>query len=141
MKKNIVLYVIVAALLIMTAIFVMMYNKPHRSVKGVEAAFDLSVSELTEAFTNDESKADSMYTGKVIQVSGPLRKMIANDSTLILMMGDDKGPMGVSCYLEKSQIPKAENLAPGESITVKGICNGMLMDVILDNAILVKDDE
>ena len=141
MKRRTVLYLIAAVLLIMTAVFFVLFNKPHRSVKGVKAAFELSASELTEAFSSDESKADSMYTGKVIQVSGRLRRMIANDSTLILVMGDDMGLAGVSCYLEKGQIPKSEKLAPGDSITVKGICNGMLMDVILDNAILVKHEQ
>ena len=140
MKRKIALYMISAVLLAMAAVFFVLYNKPHRSVKGEEAAFELSVSELTEAFSNDETAAGSMYTGKVIQVKGPLRRMIRNDSTLILMMGDNE-LMGVSCYLEKSQIPRSENLTAGELITVKGICNGMLMDVVLDNAILVKDEE
>ena len=129
-----------SVLLVMAVVVYVLYNKPHRSVEGEEAAFELSASALTEAFSNDEITADSKYTGKVIQVKGPLRRMIRNDSTLILMMGDNE-LMGVSCYLEKDQIPGSQNLAPGESITVKGICNGVLMDVVLDNAILVKDDE
>jgi hypothetical protein len=140
MKRKIAV-LIGAMLLIMTAVFYMLYNKPHRSVKGAEPAFELSVSQLIEAFSNDETRADSMYTGKIIQVTGSLRKMIRNDSTLILVLGGDEELMGVSCYMEKSQIPGSEQLTRGESITVKGFCNGMLMDVVLDNGILVKDDD
>jgi hypothetical protein len=140
MRRKVVL-LIAAALLIMTAVFFALYNKPHRSVKGEEPAFDLSVSQLIEAFSDDENRADSMYTGKIIQVTGSLRKMIRNDSTLILVLGADEELMGVSCYMEKTQIPRSEKLTRGESITVKGFCNGMLMDVVLDNGILVKDDD
>jgi hypothetical protein len=140
MKRKIAL-LIGAMLLIMTAVFFMLYNKPHRSVKGEEPAFDLSVSQLIEAFSNDETGADSMYTGKVIQVTGPLRNMIRNDSTLILVLGGDEELMGVSCYMERSQIARSENLRQGESITIKGFCNGMLMDVVLDNGILVRDED
>lgn len=141
MKRKIALYMIPAVLLILTAIFFLVYNKPHRSVKGVEPAFTVTASELTEAFSNDEVRADSMYTGNVIQVRGPLREMIRNDSTLILMIGNETDLAGVSCFLEQNQIARSENLTPGETVTVKGICNGALMDVVIDHGILMKDED
>lgn len=129
-----------SVLLITSAIAVFMYYKPHRSVRKEDAAFKLSVADLVEAFSNDEVKANGLYAGKVIEVEGALKEMILNDSTLILLMGDSTQMTGVSCYLQKDQKDKYTNLTRGETVKVKGICNGMLLDVVVDKAILLSEE-
>lgn len=129
-----------SVILITSVIAVLMYYKPHRSVRKEEAAFKLSVSNLVDAFMNDEAQANTLYVGKVLEVQGPLKEMILNDSTLILLMGDSTQMTGVSCYLQKDQKEKYTRLKRGETVSVKGICNGMLLDVVLDKGILLPDD-
>ncbi len=129
-----------SVLLITSVIAVFMYYKPHRSVKKEEAAFKLSVAELVDAFANDEASANAMYVGKIIEVNGTLKEMILNDSTLILLMGDTTQMTGVSCYLQKDQKDKYATLKRGEHVSVKGICNGMLLDVVLDKGLLLPDE-
>jgi len=128
-----------SVLLITSAIAVFMYYKPHRSVRKEDAAFRLSVSELVDAFSQDESQANALYAGKVLEVHGTLKEMILNDSTLILLMGDSSQMTGVSCYLQKDQKDKYTSLKRGDTVSVKGICNGMLLDVVLDKGILLPD--
>jgi len=129
-----------SVILITSVIAVLMYYKPHRSVRKEEAAFKLSVSNLVDAFMKDEAQANNLYVGKVLEVQGPLKEMILNDSTLILLMGDSTQMTGVSCYLQKDQKEKYTRLKRGETVSVKGICNGMLLDVVLDKGILLPDD-
>lgn len=129
-----------SVILITSVIAVFMYYKPHRSVKKEEAAFKLSVSELVDAFSKDETRANAQYAGKIIEVQGTLKEMILNDSTLILLMGDSTQMTGVSCYLQKDQRKKYTTLKRGETVSVKGICNGMLLDVVLDKGMLLPDE-
>ena len=137
MKKKRIILMISSAILISSVIAVLMYFKPHRSVRSEEASFSLSVTELVSAFVDDEAKANQLYVGKVVEVHGALKEMILNDSTLILLMGDTAQMTGVSCYLQKDQKNKYTSLKRGESVTVKGICNGMLIDVVLDKGLLL----
>lgn len=139
--ESIVLYVILSLLLIAIAVFLGVYHKPHPSVAREEAAFKVSASHLVEAFSKDEMEANARYAGKILEVRGPLREMIVDDSTTVLLMGDSNLPARVSCYLQPGQEEAARNLKEGESIAVKGICNGILLDVILDRAILLEYEQ
>jgi hypothetical protein len=138
-RKKAKLYMISSVILITSVIGLIFYYKPHRSVRKEEAAFRLSVSELIQAFSKDETQANTLYLGKVLEVEGTLKEMILNDSTLILLMGDTALMTGVSCYLQKDQKHKYTVLKRGDIVTVKGICNGMLLDVVLDKCILLPD--
>ncbi len=129
-----------SVILITTVIFLLNYYKPHRSVKKEDAAFKLSVSELVDAFSEDENQANSLYLGKILEVEGSLKDMITNDSTLILLMGDSTRMTGVSCYLQRDQKNKYTTIKRGDILSVKGICNGMLLDVVLDKCILLPDN-
>ena len=129
-----------SVIVITSVIGLFFYYKPHRSVRKEEAAFKMSVSELVNAFSNDETQANALYLGKVLEVEGTLKEMIMNDSTLVLLMGDSTEMTGVSCYLQKDQKHRYSMLKRGESVSVKGICNGMLLDVVLDKCILLPDE-
>lgn len=128
-----------SVILITTVIFLLNYYKPHRSVKKEDAAYKLSVSELVDSFSKDESQANSLYVGKVLEIRGRLKDMITNDSTLIFLMGDSTRMTGVSCYLQRNQKDKYTTIKRGDTVSVKGICNGMLLDVVLDKCILLSD--
>lgn len=128
-----------SVILVTSVICLLIYYKPHRSVRKEEAAFKLSVSQLVEAFSQDESQANALYLGKILEVQGILKEIILNDSTLVLLLGDSTQSTGVSCYLQKDQKELYTTLKRGESVNVKGICNGMLLDVVLDKCILLSD--
>jgi hypothetical protein len=139
-NKKLLFYIATLIVLLVVAMYIFVYNKPHRSVRDEEAAFTVSVSELVEAFLKDESRANTLYAGKILQVHGTLREKLKNDSSVILLLREGPEITGVSCYLMEDQLANSEKLQPGEAVSVKGICNGMLMDVVLDQAILLTDD-
>lgn len=135
------LLTVVAVGVIFTAIGLMVYNKPHRDVKTAPPAFTMTAAQLVDEFFQDEAKANAAYAGKVIQVNGRLKDIVRNDSTSILLLGDTSQFMSVSCYLQNDGSIESAGLARGKIVTVKGVCNGMLMDVILDKAILLTDEK
>ncbi|HEU5148287.1 MAG TPA: hypothetical protein VFT90_16290 [Chryseosolibacter sp.] len=143
MKGRRTLYVLLAVVAIFAIIAVvglMIYNKPHRAVKTSPPAYTMTAAQLVDEFSQDEASANALYAGKVIQLNGRLKDIIRDDSTVILLLGDTSALMSVSCYLMSDEEMKDTGLAPGKMVTVKGICNGVLMDVILDKAILLTDE-
>lgn len=135
-----VLLAVVAVGVILAAVGLMIYNKPHRDVKTAPPAFTMTAAQLVDEFLQDEARANATYAGKVIQVNGKLKDIVRNDSTSILLLGDTSLFMSVSCYLQSDKRMEGDGLTRGEIVTVKGICNGMLMDVVLDKAILLNDE-
>lgn len=130
--------VVIAAIVVILAVRI--YNKPHRVVATATPAFTMTASELVEEFVADEGVANATYGGQVVQLKGTLKEVIRNDSTLILLLGDTAAMIGVSAYLQPDEDVKYAGILPGETITVKGICDGMLIDVVLGNAIVLTDE-
>jgi len=131
---------VVAITAIIIVIAMRLYNKPHPEVATTAPVFTMEVSQLVDDFLTDEAKANADYGGKIVQLEGTLKEIVPNDSTVILMLGDTTSMVGVSAYLRPGEEVQDADLKPGERITVKGICDGMLMDVIVGNAILIREE-
>lgn len=115
------------------------YNKPHQNIARATPAHTVTANELVADYTGDENAANDKYLGKVIQVTGEIGEIIPgdNETTQILLYTED--PLtSVSCNLE---MPRQEVLAmepaSGQTITVKGKCTGVLMDVVLERCVIV----
>lgn len=137
MKRKKLIFMISSVLLLTTIVCLFIYYKPHRSVKNADASFSLTVAELVNAFTDNETKANAMYLDKILEVKGTLKEIIVSDSSLVLLLGDTTLHTGISCYLLKDQKDLYRTLKKGDTLRVKGICNGMLFDVVLDKCILL----
>lgn len=139
MKRKKITYMLSSVILLTSIIFIIIYYKPHRSVRGEDPAYTMTVQQLVNAFSQSETRADSMYAGRILELEGRLKEMILNDSTLILLLGDSTQMTGVSCYLNKDQKQKYTSIRRGETVKVKGICNGMLLDIVMDKCILLPE--
>lgn len=107
--------------------------------RGVKGADDLHVVATLEAeqllaeFTLDETAATAKYVGvteQAIQVSGTIRTMEPTGDgkvTVVLETGDPLA--GVTCEFAEAEVPLTWR--SGSRVTVKGICTGLLMDVVL----------
>ena len=111
-----------------------MWNKPHRNVSN-EKGVELSASQLVKEFQDNETTANTKYLDKAIQVTGVVTEVKSNQegNTTVLLASDDAFT-GVLCTFKQ----KETGLANGASVTIKGICSGMLSDVRLSEAVLVK---
>ena len=141
MKTKILLYILLSAAVSTLGVGAWMYNKPHRTVGNGEADIKVSAAELMKAFSRDESAANSLYAGKVLEVEGVLGEIISDEPAMILMLGEDSVASGISCYLRQNATDRSSALTVGRKVTVKGICNGMLMDVVLDKCVVVSAAE
>ena len=98
-----------------------MYNKGPIDVKsstGVKATPD----ELYTSYTTDSISAHKKYDDKVLSVKGEVKEITQNSQKqqVILLKTSSSGGY-INCTMEES----ISNVKPGDSVTVKGLCNGI----------------
>lgn len=125
------------ALLILIALFIigglLIWNVPEENIAKKEVDFTMTSTAIFEEFEANEKAASTKYVSKVIAVSGTIEDIMQDEKgdQVILIAGSDMGN-GVMCTLEASELEKAKALKRGDSVTIKGRCSGMLMDVVLN---------
>lgn len=132
--KKLILFGFVAAL-IGGSIGIYLWNKPVTSTSKLDAELQITAAELFDAYTADETAADSNYLGKVLEVTGTLKEIRTTDNgkpALVLETND--ALFGVLCEFEDEAVAKA--LETGTTVTIKGVCSGMLFDVVLNRCVI-----
>lgn len=116
---------------------VYMYNKPHKNMQRQGADFELSAADLYSEFENDESAANTKYLDKVLQVTGNIREIIKEDEkvSVILETGNLMG--GITCELDGFSEHDFSAFNEGDQLSLKGICTGMLLDVVLVRCVII----
>ncbi|WP_297803315.1 hypothetical protein [uncultured Polaribacter sp.] len=131
MKKNKIVIVILIVGFVGVFVAYKMYNKPHVNVVDTKSDIILSASKILNDFSTDENVANKLYLEKIIKINGTISELnIEKERGIItLKTTDDFG--SVLCHLSEGGMKKMKSLKVGQTITLKGICTGFLMDVIL----------
>lgn len=137
MVKKILGGILVVLVLGVGAVY-FVFNKPHPSVDRPD--FLVSAAELITAFEDNENAANDKYLGKVVEVSGPIAEVIEKQNSFVLLLGDTTTVSRVSCTLEGEQDTMAYGLHTGDELTLRGICSGRLLDVVLVDCRIVTDE-
>lgn len=112
-----------------------MYFKPVESTSGMETDVKISATELFEAYGASEDEANAKYLGKVLEVSGEVMDIRTTDAgRTALVLATSDGMFGIQCELEEGV--DATSVKSGQNITVKGVCSGLLLDVVLTRCTL-----
>lgn len=136
MKRIII--IILAIALVGGIIAYQMYNKPHKDMTSAESDISIEASELLKAFETDESAANQQYNDKVIAVSGKVAD-VGNEDGIVKVTLDAGNPLGgVICQLDELSEHDRTDFEIGETVTLKGLCTGYLMDVVLVRCVEVK---
>jgi len=110
-----------------------MFNKKVPTLEKTKADFELTANELFDEFENDENAALTKYEDKVIDVTGTIISTKENDGTWnVILEAENAMAGGINCSFSKD---------PGElgkTHTIRGRCQGFLMDVVLNNCTVVK---
>jgi DNA/RNA endonuclease YhcR with UshA esterase domain len=127
MKK----YIIIAIIIFGVFYIYNMYNKPHTDIAETSVEISISAGKIVEDFSLHETIANRNYLDKIIAVKGVISdtKIENNKGIVSLKSNDDFG--SVLCYLSTESTRKISLLKVGDTIVVKGVCTGYLMDVVL----------
>jgi len=138
MKRLIVIIVIILGSAFAYGYY--LFNKPHQGIGGKEAAYTLESKQLFTEYDQNESSANKKYLGKIVCVYGKVmdRATDAKGTLSLILEGGDMA--GVGCQFDKSAIKDIEGVKKGQVIKVKGVCTGMLMDVVLVDCVPADND-
>lgn len=116
-----------------------LYNKKPADTRQQTAATEIGAAALVKCFQQNEAGATKQYVDKLIIVSGKVTGVQIDadgHATVFLETGDPLSAVTCSFYNEEMQTVK--KLAAGSAVKIKGICTGILTDVILNKCSLVK---
>jgi hypothetical protein len=141
MKIKYVIAVIVIGILIGVGIGLKMFFKPHADINKLKTDFAVEAPALINEFQQNETAATAKYSEKVLEITGKLvAKSKLENGTDLLVLEDEM--QGISCQLDSvwsaANQPVIQSLESGQSVKVKGVCKGYLMEIKVSPAVIVK---
>lgn len=114
------------------------WNKPKENMATSRAEVVLEAARLLTEYSTAEDAANARYLGKTIAVSGPVKETVTEAGTVKVMLGTGQ-EFGVYCTLDSlAQHPRTA-FPLGETITLKGKCDGYNLDVQLSRCVEVRE--
>ncbi|MEI8134762.1 MAG: hypothetical protein WCH46_06745 [bacterium] len=115
------------------------YTRGHPDLSGAKADIAISAPNLLAEFAKDENLANKRFLNKVTSCRGAV-KSIDKDQTGSVSIALETGDLmaNISCELDPRHIGDAAKVRVADTITVTGICTGMLSDVVLVQCSFVK---
>ncbi len=134
-----------ALLLLMIAVAAFLgfrsYNRKLPTLENVVPRQRIAAENLTYQYEHDEEKANRLFLGFVIQVTGQIAEITYKPGVSCnIIIGNSADLRRVSCMLDTNQFEKIANYAVGSIITIKGYCTGYLVDVELNRCIIVSNE-
>jgi hypothetical protein len=112
------------------------YTRKLPDTNKLQAAFNIKATDLLREFEINEAKATAQYSGQVISVRGIIGSVQATDSSGTVFLNEGNSMSSVMCQFDKKNFQEKLDLQEGELITIKGVCSGYLMDVIMVRCVL-----
>ena len=113
------------------------FREQEKSVGSRKANYEFASEKLVNEFEKDENSANKLYLNKVIEVSGNIDSFSENEKEITVLLKNSGEQSGVSCSFDKS-VTLTSTFKKGDAIKVKGICNGYLIDVVLNRCTITK---
>jgi hypothetical protein len=133
MKKLLLALIILIGVAVGVGIY--FFNKKVPGLENTKADYEISADELFDAFNEDETEALRKYENKVIAVSGKVDRIkLDSGRANVILHAENAMAGGINCSFKEA----LKGIEKGDQVTIKGRCQGFLMDVILNNCYLEK---
>lgn len=136
MKAKSIFYSIGILLIVVLSILYFynpIFKSDSNSIENKLTDYNLKASDLVSSFTNNEKKANLLYTGKIIEITGTIKEITYLNDRNTIILNSNSETFGVICDINPNQKEKIHQLKQHQKIKVKGICKGFLKDVIFLN--------
>lgn len=137
MLKKIVLFLVVAGV-IGGGIGYYLFNKKVPSMATEKSDLAVEASQLYAEFNNDETAATAKYVGKIVTVTGKVRESSQLDDGTPKVLLETGSDFGVSCEFDPNTKHAKTTFQPGETLTLKGECAGLNLDVQVARCVVVQ---
>lgn len=116
-----------------------LYNKKPADTRQQAALAEISAIELVKAYQKDEAAANRQYVDRLIIVSGKVSGTQVDAEGHATVFIDTGDPLAaVTCSFYNDEVEAVKKIAAGSPVRIKGMCTGMLTDVVLNKCSLVK---
>jgi hypothetical protein len=116
-----------------------LFNKKPADVRVLHAQYELAAAGLVKEYNTDEAAANIKYLDKVIAVKGNVMDVKTDATDLATVFLDSGDPLAaVTCSFYNEEAGSVLNLPKGKEVTIKGMCTGKLMDVVLNKCSISK---
>lgn len=141
MEKKIFNKILIVALSAGIVLSVLIFNKltepTPKLTKSARASLKISSTELLAQFLENEEMANETYIEKVIEVEGIVKEVtFLNNRYTVLLQGQGDYACLI-CDMNDNPTNQFDRITKGDTITLKGVCKGFLMDAILLNCVLI----
>lgn len=137
MLKKILLFLLVAGLL-GGGVGYYLWNKKVDPMAGQKPDFNVSAEQLFNEFSNDETAATARYAGKIVAVTGKVRESSTLEDGTPKVIFETGSDFGVSCEFDPNTKHPRTEFQPGATLTLKGECAGLNLDVQLARCAVVQ---
>ena len=139
MKKLILLLLLLAVLALSIFVYRNYFSvssQPYQRDVANEKSSTVTANEIIRQFKSNDTAVNQKYLNKTVSVSGKVGKIETGlDGNITITLQSNDSTASVFCTLKSP----SEKPTVGSTITVKGICTGLLLnDVVLNEAIIVK---
>ncbi len=109
----------------------------EKAIAAEKPAFSVSSKKLYADYDANGVAADEKYKDKVIRVTGKVTTIDRDimDKIYVTLKGDEYFG-DVQCFFAEDHTKTASKLSKGQRITVKGKCEGKMMNVLLKGCII-----
>ncbi|GEM_PF-2561075 len=100
---------------------------PAKEVKTTqpEEIIEGSAQDLIAIYETNKLKADQLYKGKVLKITGEVKSIDTFLNDIIVTLNDESNMfLGVRCYMDSSQTDKVADLVPGQEVIIAGRGDG-----------------
>lgn len=112
-------------------------KSPEKITPDTRVEVKISSADLLASFIEDESKANSDFVERIIEVKGVVKEVtFLNNRYTVLLQGQGEYACLI-CDMDEDEVDQINEVTIGDTITLKGVCKGFLMDAILLNCVLV----
>ncbi|MBN1186236.1 MAG: hypothetical protein JXB49_28420 [Bacteroidales bacterium] len=136
-KRTVIILLVLAVAAVGIIAVSYIFQSSDSDVKGYKTDIEISSAELVQAFENDEQEANSRYLDKVVLVTGRVDAISVEEETVNVTLKKEEDIAGVICSFSKTSVDP-EKILVGMEISIKGICSGYLLDVVLNKCVVEK---
>jgi hypothetical protein len=114
-----------------------LYHQPVRGLEHETPAHVVDATSLMQAYLSDEDASNKKYLGQVLEVKGRVSGIEEENGTVTVKLAASDASQ-VACELAPGTTVDETVVRRGRTISVRGVCSGILMDVVLVRCIITE---
>lgn len=133
--------IITAGVLLLLSIILLSINRYSLKVKDtslVETEVAMDAQSFVDLVQGDDAVISRTLLEKAIEIKGTIKKVVYRDGVAsVIITASDKNC--IACQMQKNQKEMVSKMKIGDTIIVKGIYKGVLLDAILLQCLVLNE--